>query len=125
MAPLALANWRQAAPFFKLALERHPGSILRQLHLRSMLFSFRLRRLGPPGPPLIVVGWALLLFCGFGVMSGLNLTSVVAVALGAFAVATAIFLILELNRPFSGLLHVPTMSIETTLKALETPLPKG
>jgi ABC-type multidrug transport system fused ATPase/permease subunit len=70
---------------------------------------------------VIVVGWALLLFCGFGVMSGLNLTSVVALALGAFAVATAIFLILELNRPFSGLLHVPTMSIEATLKALETP----
>ena len=74
---------------------------------------------------VIVVGWALLLFCGFGVMSGLNLTSVVALALGAFAVATAIFLILELNQPFSGLLHVPTMSIEATLKALETPLPKG
>jgi hypothetical protein len=70
---------------------------------------------------VIVVGWALLLFCGFGVMSGLNLTSVVALALGAFAVATAIFLILELNQPFSGLLHVPAMSIEATLKALETP----
>jgi hypothetical protein len=74
---------------------------------------------------VIVVGWALLLFCGFGVMSGFNLTSVVALGLGAFAVATAIFLILELNRPFSGLLRVPTMSIEATLKALETPLPKG
>ena len=46
-------------------------------------------------------------------------------AIGAFAVTTAIFLILELNRPFSGLLHVPTMSIEATLKALETPLPKS
>jgi ABC-type multidrug transport system fused ATPase/permease subunit len=70
---------------------------------------------------VIVVGWALLLFCGFGVMSDLNLTSVVALASGAFAVATAIFLILELNRPFSGLIHVPTMSIEATLRALETP----
>jgi hypothetical protein len=70
---------------------------------------------------VIVVGWALLLFCGFGVISGLNPTSVVALALGAFAVATAIFLILELNRPFSGLLQVPTMSIEATLGALEAP----
>ena len=58
-------------------------------------------------------------------MSSLNPTSVVALALGAFAVATAIFLILELNRPFSGLLRVPTMSIEATLRVLETPLPKG
>jgi hypothetical protein len=69
---------------------------------------------------VIVVGWALLLFCGFGVMSSLNPTSVVALAFGAFAVATAIFLILELNQPFSGLFHVPTMSIEATLRALET-----
>ena len=74
---------------------------------------------------IIVVGWAPLLFCGFGVMSGLNLTSVVALAFGAFAVATAIFLILELNQPFSGLFHVPTMSIEATLRALETPPAKG
>jgi len=73
---------------------------------------------------VIVVGWALLLFCGFGVMSGLNPTSVVALAFGASAVATAIFLILELNQPFSGLFHVPTMSIEATLRALETPLLK-
>jgi hypothetical protein len=73
---------------------------------------------------IIVVAWALLLFCGFGVISGLNATSVVALALGAFAVATAIFLILELNRPFSGLLQVPTTSIEATLKALEAPVPK-
>jgi hypothetical protein len=70
---------------------------------------------------VIVVGWALLLFCGFGLMSGLNPTSVVALAFGALAVATAIFLILELNQPFSGLFHVPTMSIEATLRALETP----
>jgi hypothetical protein len=73
---------------------------------------------------LIVVAWALLLFCGFGVMSGLNPTSVVALAFGAFAVATAIFLILELNRPFSGLFHLPTMSIEATLKALEAGHPR-
>jgi hypothetical protein len=34
-------------------------------------------------------------------VSGLNLTSVAALAWDAFAVATAVFLILELNQPFS------------------------
>ena len=58
-------------------------------------------------------------------MSGLNPTSIVALAFGAFAVATAILLILELNQPFSGLFPLPTMSIEATLRALETPRPKG
>jgi hypothetical protein len=74
---------------------------------------------------IIVVAWAMLLFCGFGVLSGLNPTTVAAVAFGAFAVASAIFLILELNMPFSGLFRVPTTSIEATLKALEAPPARG
>jgi hypothetical protein len=70
--------------------------------------------------PLIVVvaSWAMLLFFGFGVLSRLNATSVGALAFGAFAVASAIFLILELNQPFSGLFRVPAASIEETMKAL-------
>jgi hypothetical protein len=74
---------------------------------------------------IIVVAWAMLLFCGFGVLSGLNPTTVAAVAFGAFAVASAIFLILELNMPFSGLFRVPTASIEATLKALQDSPAKG
>jgi hypothetical protein len=73
----------------------------------------------------IVVAWAMLLFCGFGVLSGLNPTTVAAVAFGAFAVASAIFLILELNMPFSGLFRVPAASIEATMKALDASMAKG
>ena len=50
---------------------------------------------------VIVVSWATLLFFGFGVTSGLNPTSLGALAFGSFAVASAIFLILELNQPFT------------------------
>jgi hypothetical protein len=67
---------------------------------------------------VIVVSWAMLLFFGFGVVSGLNTTSLGALAFGAFAVASAIFLILELNQPFSGLFRIPGASIEQTLEAL-------
>jgi hypothetical protein len=74
---------------------------------------------------VIVVAWAMLLFCGFGVVSGLNPTSVAAVAFGAFAVASAIFLILELNMPFSGLFHIPAASIESTIKALDASLARS
>ena len=66
----------------------------------------------------IVVSWAMLLFFGFGVMSHLNTTSVGALALGSFAVATAIFLILELNQPFSGLFRIPSASIEQAMEVL-------
>jgi hypothetical protein len=74
---------------------------------------------------IIVVAWAMLLFCGFGVVSGLNPTSVAAVAFGAFAVASAIFLILELNMPFSGLFRVPAASIEATIKTLDASMAKS
>jgi hypothetical protein len=67
---------------------------------------------------VIVVSWAMLLFFGFGVLSGFNGTSLGALAFGAFAVASAIFLILELNQPFSGLFRIPAASLEQTLGAL-------
>lgn len=66
----------------------------------------------------IVVSWAILLFCGFGVLSRLNSTSIAALFVGAFAVASAIFLILELNQPFSGTFRVPSASIEETIKTI-------
>jgi hypothetical protein len=66
----------------------------------------------------IVVSWAMLLFCGFGVLSRFNGTSVAALAFGSFAVASAVFLILELNEPFTGLLRIPGASVEQTIRAV-------
>jgi hypothetical protein len=68
---------------------------------------------------LIVVSWAMLLFCGFGVLSGLNGTSVAALAFGSFAVGSAIFLILELGQPYTGLF--PAASMDQTIAALSGP----
>jgi hypothetical protein len=69
---------------------------------------------------LIVVSWAILLFCGFGVLSGFNPTSAAALALGSFAVASAIFLILELSQPYTGLFRIPAGSMEQTLAVLKS-----
>jgi hypothetical protein len=41
-----------------------------------------------------------------------------ALAFGSFAVASAIFLILELNQPFSGLFRVPPAPIERAIAVL-------
>jgi hypothetical protein len=70
---------------------------------------------------VIVVSWAMLLFCGFGVLSGSNGTSAAALAFGSFAIASAIFLILELSQPYTGLLRIPSASMEETLAALGAP----
>ncbi len=59
---------------------------------------------GPVSYPLvyIVVGWRVALFCGFGLMSKGNAMSAVALIFGAVAVASAIYLVLDLSAPYSG-----------------------
>ncbi len=67
---------------------------------------------------VIVVSWALILFCGYGFMSRITTTTFAALALGAFAVGSALFLILELSSPFSGLFPVPAGAYDQMLAAL-------
>jgi hypothetical protein len=66
-----------------------------------------------------VILWSMFLFCGFGVLSGTNPTTIVALALGAISVASAMFLILDLTQPYSGLFRVPPSAIQQTLKAID------
>ena len=90
----------------------------RSIEQTRLLMSLQLA--SPVSWPLlvVVVSWAMLLFFGFGVLSRLNSTSISALALGAFAVGSAVFLVLELNQPFNGLFRVPGASVVETLSAL-------
>ncbi|MBV8797692.1 MAG: DUF4239 domain-containing protein [Hyphomicrobiales bacterium] len=67
---------------------------------------------------VIVVSWALILFCGFGILSRINPTTVVALGFGAFAVGSAVFLILELTQPFTGVFRLPSGAFDQMLAAL-------
>jgi hypothetical protein len=67
---------------------------------------------------IIVASWSILLFCGFGILSRLNVTTLAALALGSFAIGSAIFLILELNEPYSGLFKVPRAAMQRAIEAL-------
>ena len=60
----------------------------------------------PVSYPLIfaVVGWAVGLFCGFGLTSGANAMSIAALTFGSIAVASAAYLILDLSSPVSRVL---------------------
>jgi cytochrome bd-type quinol oxidase subunit 2 len=66
----------------------------------------------------VVASWSVFLFCGFGLLSRLNATTLAALGFGSFAIASAIFLILELNEPYSGLFRIPSAPIEQTMEAL-------
>ena len=67
------------------------------------------RQLANPFPEhllIVVVLWASLLFLGNGLIATPNAVTVVAHLLGAIAVGSAVFLILELSHPYSGVIRL-------------------
>ncbi len=71
--------------------------------------------------PLIiaVTSWCCLLFCGYGLLSRINATTMTAMALGACAVASAIFLILELSQPYTSMIRISPMGLESVILDLD------
>jgi hypothetical protein len=66
-------------------------------------------------PLLLIIGfWSVLLFLGYGLLSRVNIMTVAVLGFGA---AGAIFLIIELHRPYTGLIHVPPAAL---VEAIDT-----
>jgi hypothetical protein len=81
------------------------------------------RQLANPVPELlliVVLSWSALLFYGFGLLANFTPITVVAEALGAIAVASAMFLILEFSQPYSGVFRLKPTGIDLVLAALVT-----
>ena len=64
---------------------------------------------------IILVLWLVVIFVGFSVLAPSNATTVLALMVSALAVSGAIFLILELDQPFGGVIRI---SSEPMLNAL-------
>jgi nitric oxide reductase large subunit len=63
----------------------------------------------------VVVFWLALLFISFGLFVRPNVTVVVSLFASALAVCCAIFLILEMYQPYSGLIHVSDAPLRAAL----------
>jgi len=74
----------------------------------------------PVSWPLIltVISWSCLLFAGYGVLSRPNATTIAVLGLGAAAVASAVFLILELSQPYTSSFQLSPTVIEETIVEL-------
>ena len=71
-------------------------------------------------PLLIVVAfWLVVIFLTFSLIAPHNAMATFALMISAVSVATAIFLILELDRPFSGLLRISSEPMLNLLSQLE------
>ncbi len=70
---------------------------------------------------VIVVGWAVFIFMGFGLMHTSHLAAVVAMAVGAVAVSSAVYLVVDLSQPYAGLFHVSADPIADVLQRMGKP----
>lgn len=72
-----------------------------------------------PMPFLVVlIFWITIIFMSFGLYAPPNATVVAVLLICALSVSTAIFLVLELGRPFEGLLKISSAPLHYTLAHL-------
>jgi hypothetical protein len=75
-----------------------------------------------PIPFLVVlVSWLSAMFLSFGLFARVNVTVGGALLLGAMAVASAVFLILELDRPLDGLMRLSTEPLRHAVETISSP----
>lgn len=67
----------------------------------------------------VLIFWISILFLGFGLLARFNPTVVVTQFLGAVSVAGALFLILELNEPYRGLLQISDAPLQMAITQLD------
>jgi len=82
--------------------------------LRSLLVAQSVASISRP-MLIVLVSWLAIIFLGFSALAPPNPTAIVALTISAFAVSGAMFLILELDQPFGGLIRIPS---EPMLNAL-------
>ena len=66
----------------------------------------------------ILAFWLVIVFASYSLFSPLNVTLFACLSLFAFSAASAIFLILELGRPFAGLMMVSSAPLRNALGTL-------
>jgi membrane-bound ClpP family serine protease len=71
-------------------------------------------------PPLLVmvVFWLAILFFSFGLFGPSNSTAVASLVVAALSVSGAIFLILELDQPFTGVVRISSQPMLSALSQL-------
>jgi len=100
------------------ALKTQAATLMVQLgELRSLL---RAQAMPSISRPLLIalVSWLIVIFFGFSVVAPPNATTTLALVAAAFSVACAVFLILELDHPFAGLIRIPSEPMINVLNQL-------
>jgi hypothetical protein len=67
---------------------------------------------------IVVVFWLAMIFLSFGLFTPRNGTAITALLASAFSVCAAIFLLLELDHPFTGLIRISSEPMRNALEHL-------
>lgn len=86
---------------------------------QARLALYEQSRSGLPVPTLVVlIFWLTVLFASYCLFSPVNPTSAVALVLVALSASAALFLIIEMVQPFSGLMQISSLPIRAALPPL-------
>lgn len=84
----------------------------------TLLMTRRLANRAPRLLILMVIGWSALLFLCVGLLGAFNGVNLFILAVGSLAVASAFFLILEFNRPYSGLIRISPAGVDNLIAVM-------
>lgn len=69
----------------------------------------------------ILVFWLMIIFASFGLTAPRHSLSVISIALCAVSLSSAIFVIVDLSRPYDGLFAISSVSMRTALESMLRP----
>ncbi|WP_254511618.1 bestrophin-like domain [Anatilimnocola floriformis] len=82
--------------------------------MRWLLYSQRIGSI-PPVFLILLVAWLAITFGSYGLFAPRNATTIAVLLLGSLVVSSAVFLILELDRPFGGIMHISSQPLRNAL----------
>lgn len=97
--------------------ERVVQTTLEIANARLELFS-QLNNLLPPPLLIVLAFWFAVLFAAYSMYAEINVVSVLALTICAASVAGAMFLLFQMNNPFSGLMGIPRVDFVALLPPL-------
>jgi hypothetical protein len=72
----------------------------------------------PWGFFMVVVGWLAVIFASFGLFAPRNLSMTASLLIAAAALAVPIFMMLEMDQPYGGIVKIPSTSLRVALDQL-------
>jgi len=67
---------------------------------------------------VVLIFWLVILFIGFGLFTGPNVTVLAALCVCAFSVAAAVFVVVEMDESFTGLMRISSEPLSNALTVI-------